>query len=251
MLNAGLNKLLTVAFFLGLVPSLALAQMASPCQPNQKGFALVELFTSEGCSSCPPADKLLAEIANTASKQNLPVYVISMHVDYWNQLGWRDPFSSRQFSQRQRQYAALSKENRVYTPQMIVNGEYRFVGSKSKEASAAISQSLANSTTSKLSIKLDGDQLSYEVEGIPSNAVLNVALIQPKATQSVPRGENANRTLEHINVARWFKTYPLKSATGVASVSKQQAADEVTELIAYVQVPSSGKILAVAIMSIN
>lgn len=246
MSNVGFKKLFVAVFLFGLMPSFVLAQIDSPGQPNQKGFALVELFTSEGCSSCPPADKLLAAIDKTAGEQNLPIYVISMHVDYWNQLGWRDPFSSSQFSQRQRQYAALSKENRVYTPQMIVNGEYRFVGSRSKEAFASISQSLANPTTAKLSIKLDGDQLSYEVEGMPADAVLNVALIQPVATQSVPRGENANRTLEHTNVARWFKTYSIESDRGKFVISKEHLTEEVEELIAYVQSSETGQIVAVA-----
>ena len=95
---------------------------------------VVELFTSEGCSSCPPADKLLEKLRSD------DVLVLSFHVDYWNQLGWRDPFSSPEYTIRQRQYAGLFKLDQVYTPQMIVGGETEFVGSNSKLATAAISK---------------------------------------------------------------------------------------------------------------
>ena len=92
-------------------------------QPQVAGFALVELFTSEGCSSCPSADQNLMRLVDEASKKKLPVYALSFHVDYWNRLGWTDPYSSKAFTDRQRTYAQVMKSDRVYTPQMIVNGK--------------------------------------------------------------------------------------------------------------------------------
>lgn len=220
------------------------------------GFALVELFTSEGCSSCPPADRLLAEIDRKAQESNLPVYVISMHVDYWNRLGWLDPFSTEQFTDRQRRYAALLGGSQVYTPQMIVNGTQRFVGSRAKEASQALSKALATPAKASLSIKVIGNQLSYETHGVPKGAVLNVAFVQPFVTQAVPRGENANRQLEHTNVARLLETYPLrsasaKSASATVKFDRSRIGAEATKLIAYVQVVETGEILAAASISLS
>src|ERR1700730_14813133 len=92
-----------------------------------KGFAVVELFTSEGCSSCPPADELVARIQKENNDQ--PVYILAFHVDYWNNLGWKDSFSSSAFSKRQNQYADWLNLRSVYTPQVILNGRKEFVGS--------------------------------------------------------------------------------------------------------------------------
>ena len=90
--------------------------------------AVIELFTSQGCSSCPSADQLLSQTINEAKKDGRKIFALSFHVDYWNRLGWADPFSTNEYSQRQRAYAAQLNDNSVYTPQMIVNGSRQFVG---------------------------------------------------------------------------------------------------------------------------
>src|SRR5215831_17181987 len=107
-------------------------------------FAVVELFTSEGCSSCPPADALLADLKSYANGTDKNIYVLSFHVDYWNRLGWRDPFSDAAYSARQTQYDQHFGSS-VYTPQMIVNGKQQFVGSEKKTASEAIAAALKDS----------------------------------------------------------------------------------------------------------
>ncbi|MCU1263294.1 MAG: hypothetical protein JWO80_6179, partial [Bryobacterales bacterium] len=112
-----------------MIPAALAAQTRTP--------VVVELFTSEGCSSCPPADKLLAEIERAQPVANAQVLVLSEHVDYWNRLGWRDPFSSVQFSQRQSDYSAAFQKDGVYTPQMVVDGRAEFVGSNAGDAKAA------------------------------------------------------------------------------------------------------------------
>jgi len=105
------------------------AMIQSPVMLHGQGFALVEHFTSQGCSSCPPADKLLSRLSEETYSGIDNVFFLSMHVDYWNRLGLVDPYSSYAFINRQKNYAAVLANDQVYTPQMIVNGETSFVGS--------------------------------------------------------------------------------------------------------------------------
>ena len=105
------------------------ADAAKGGEDAEPGFAVVELFTSEGCSSCPPADALLAEQVRDAREHGRPVYCLAFQVDYWNRLGWADPYSDAGFSRRQNDYAQAFQSDRVYTPQVVVNGTEEFVGS--------------------------------------------------------------------------------------------------------------------------
>src|SRR5436305_253879 len=114
---------------------------------NENGIAVVELFTSEGCSSCPPADELLSDLKTSMRGKN--IFLLAFHVDYWNYLGWNDRFSDAAFSKRQSHYADVLHAE-VYTPQMIVNGQKVFVGSKRSEAEDAIADALKNPTTIKI-----------------------------------------------------------------------------------------------------
>src|SRR5215471_1797760 len=117
--------------------------LASPPSPSraESGFAVVELFTSEGCSSCPPADAVLRDLSGA------DLYPLSFHVDYWNELGWVDPFSAVWATERQRTYARALGERGVYTPEMIVNGRDAFVGSDRAHAARSIDKALAKSTS--------------------------------------------------------------------------------------------------------
>lgn len=163
---------------------------------------LVELFTSEGCSSCPPADALLQQMDQSGS-----AIVLSEHVDYWNQLGWKDPYSAHQFSQRQSAYAGHFGLNSVYTPQMVVDGNQEFVGSDASQADQALQKARI---PDKISVrigpaKIDAGELSARVEadalaGKSGEMFLAVALDQ--AESQVERGENAGRKLTHAGVVR-------------------------------------------------
>ncbi|MEM8945809.1 MAG: DUF1223 domain-containing protein [Planctomycetota bacterium] len=225
---------------------------AEDCQP-QPSPVVVELFTSQGCSSCPPADKLLIGLAEIGEKHQLPVYCLSFHVDYWNSLGWRDPYSSEQFTKRQRQYAAAFQSNRVYTPQMIVGGEIEFVGSRGRDAQQAIQSALAAPATSTVTLEtsVSADRrtvsVSYAVHDSAPAEKLNIALVQNSASNEVPRGENSGRSLAHVHVVRVFRTIDLQKPTGVLDLDLPEGLSaEASSVVAYVQDQRSLRITGAA-----
>lgn len=199
-------------------------------------IAVVELFTSEGCSSCPPADRLLIDLAG---REDARLFPLAFHVDYWNRLGWTDPFSNEAYSARQRAYARAVGSGRVYTPQMIVNGATEFVGSRRAQAERALQQALREdaSTTVALtaSVKDRDVDVSYAVTDAPEGAVLHLALVQRQAEQDIPRGENAGRTLAHANVVRAFETVATGTGTQTLSLPRGLRAEN-TLVIGYAQV---------------
>lgn len=171
---------------------------------------LVELFTSEGCSSCPPADALLMHLDQVQPVAGAEVIALEWHVDYWNYIGWRDPFSSADYSARQSVYAASFGADGVYTPQMVVDGRAEFVGSAEDRARQAIARSAA---AAKPVIELGLAQaspvgkLTVRIPALP-NAAANetpeifLALTESGLRSNVSRGENAGRRLEHGGVVR-------------------------------------------------
>ena len=172
----------------------------------ENGLAIVELFTSEGCSSCPPADALLAAM----EAQNKELYVLGYHVDYWDRLGWKDPFSQAAFSDRQRQYAQNFHLESMYTPQAVVNGMEEFVGSDRQH----MVSSLEGKTLEELKVQLERKDiatltLSYALNN-KTPSYLQVALVQPQATTVVKGGENKGQTLTHVNIVRQLVTLETK-----------------------------------------
>src|ERR1700709_1958776 len=113
---------------------------SSKSMNGNDGFAVVELFTSEGCSSCPAADDVVAKVQN--ENNDKPVYILAYHVDYWNRLGWKDVFSDAAYSKRQNQYAAWLNLESIYTPQVVVNGNKEFVGSQESTLRSVIKDDL-------------------------------------------------------------------------------------------------------------
>lgn len=126
-----------------LIISITSFKSPSPFEP----VAVIELFTSQGCSSCPPADVLLSKTITDAKENGKKIFAISFHVDYWNRLGWTDPFSDKKYSDRQSAYADQLNPGQVYTPQMVVNGEKEFVGSDQKALNDALQHSLNTNAT--------------------------------------------------------------------------------------------------------
>ena len=170
---------------------------------------LVELFTSEGCSSCPPADALLSRLGRTQPVQGADAIVLEEHVDYWDRLGWKDPFSSEVATARQAEYGEAFGGNQVYTPQMIVDGRAQFVGNAEGAALRAIRTA---SQAAKPAVQLSwepGDVLAIKIEPLgqsgtqPDNqAELYLAVAENRLRSDVKRGENAGRALEHDGVSR-------------------------------------------------
>lgn len=179
------------------------AAPASVQQTANTNPSVVELFTSEGCSSCPSADRLVA----TAQKEfNDNTIVLSYHVDYWDRLGWKDPFSKSIYTDRQRQYAQHLNLESVYTPQAIVNGTLEFVGSNRTALWNAISnyKSTGNKIIETETPSINNQQLSvnYNYAALKSNENVVLELVLKSATIQVKRGENGGSTLSHINIVQ-------------------------------------------------
>jgi hypothetical protein len=216
-----------------------------------KGFAVVELFTSEGCSSCPPADQLVARIQQEDKDQ--PVYILAFHVDYWDRLGWKDAFSDTRYTQRQNRYASWLDLQSVYTPQIVVNGRKEFVGSQESTLRSAIDRGLDQTPAAQLTIgdvRLDQGKVywHYDVKNAAANSSLIVALVQRSATTDVKAGENSGRTLSHVQIVRNLSSTEVgMGAGGTGSLQLPQgltAGNE--ELIAFVQSDDNGQIVAAA-----
>jgi len=176
---------------------------------------LVELFTSEGCSSCPPADDLLIKLEKSQPVDDAEIIALSEHVDYWNRLGWTDPFSSSEFSERQSLYARVFRNDSIYTPQMVVDGHLEFVGSNSSKAHNAISKAAKNpkaniqiaQTQSKEASNKTAIQLNIHIQDLPAitsgdRAEILLAITEGGLQSSVSRGENAGRKIIHTAVVR-------------------------------------------------
>lgn len=187
---------------------------------DDNGIAVVELFTSEGCSSCPSADRVLTELDQAASKRKRRVFCLGFHVDYWNRLGWKDRFSDKAYTRRQRIYVAAMKLRSAYTPQMIVNGRTQFVGSNRRLAHKAVSDALTKKPTVDVGIQLRQTkksgplEVSYQVERRIRDWVVNVALVESGLSSRVTRGENRGRTLTHTNTVRVYRLQDLNDRNG-------------------------------------
>ncbi len=176
-----------------------------------RSAVLVELFTSEGCSSCPPADALLERLDRSQQTSGADLIVLSEHVDYWNDIGWKDPYSSHEYSERQSAYAAQFGLRSIYTPQMIVDGRFEFVVSDERRAREAIQNATKGMKTSvSISSSLSDDKtpiLHIETGPLPASSTTEsagifVAVADDSDESHVNGGENAGRTLKHVAVLR-------------------------------------------------
>lgn len=164
---------------------------------------LLELFTSEGCSSCPPAEVLLSKYDSEQPFGGAEVVTLAFHVDYWDDLGWKDPFASPLFTQRQQIYDRKFRTGEIYTPQMVIDGDIQFIGSREKDAKKAVTAALKQKK-GNLSVSMDGDTAKIEYSEMPvvEDATLFVAIAEDGLGSTVDAGENAGSTLSHVSVVR-------------------------------------------------
>ncbi len=242
---------------------------ASPPGDGPRTPVVVELFTSEGCSSCPPADALLARLEKTQPVSGAEVVALKEHVDYWNHLGWRDPYSSAAFSDRQRAYAWSFGSGSVYTPQMIVDGRAEFVGSQEGRARQAIARAAA---TPKAAVHLEwaaphagGNAVPLRVriaalgEVTPRDtAEVYLAITENGLHSDVARGENAGRRLDHFSVVRELKRIGQATPQAASAFAGEPVVAitggwkrENLRAVVLVQEKRSRRILAVAAIPVN
>ncbi|MBX7219975.1 MAG: DUF1223 domain-containing protein [Blastocatellia bacterium] len=233
----------------------------SPQRPSAPVPVVVELFTSEGCSSCPPADSLLEQLESSQPIANVEILPLAFHVDYWNELGWVDPFASRQFTERQRAYGETMGLRSIYTPQMVVDGKNEFVGGRRSDAFAAIVDA---SHLAKIRIDLSVPALKQNADlpvsiklaaptQIPAGRKFDLwlALTESKLHSNVLRGENGGRTLSHTGVVRklWQvgqvsidSSSPSAGFTQTISISPDWNPKNL-RLVAFLQEINSGRIV--------
>ena len=226
---------------------------------GKRAPVIVELFTSEGCSSCPPADGNLQMLAREQPVASADIIVLSLHVDYWNRLGWIDPFSSQQFSRRQSEYADFFKHNDVYTPQMIVDGTREFVGGDMRAALKQIADA-AGKDKGDVAIeigKIENNTVAVTVKtanlpkiGKGDTAIVLLAVTENNLNSNVTRGENDGRQLRHTAVVRSLQnigaaTDANNSLTASIALDKNWKRENLN-LVAFVQEVGERKIIGAA-----
>ena len=223
---------------------------ATTAAPTPATPVLIELFTSEGCSSCPPADAFLRALDSSQPIPGEQLIVLEEHVDYWDDQGWKDPFSSHDLTQRQADYDQRLGVQGPYTPEMIVDGAYEFVGNDRAKADAALKKAQSMQT---IAVRISGVtvadgklQAHIETDAVPAKADVMVAVVLDHAESQVLRGENGGHHLEHVAV--------VTSLSKVGKTEKQQPFSKDIRLsgksltqpfrvIAFLQEPGQGKIL--------
>lgn len=188
-------------FFHALV--FAASSMLASHTVAQDRPVVVELFTSQGCSSCPPADAFLHELAKRSD-----VIALALHVDYWDYIGWKDSFADPAYTQRQRGYARVQGERVVYTPQMMINGVEHAVGNRKREVSALVAKYANEAPVVAVSANLSGGTVLITLSDSRTSGDFNVHLVSyaPSSTVNIKRGENAGRTISYANVVTNWQT---------------------------------------------
>jgi hypothetical protein len=220
-----------------LLLSLGLALAVLPVQAGERPI-VVELFTSEGCSSCPPADALLAELAGRPD-----VLALSFHVDYWDRLGWKDPFSSREATERQNRYATLLDLATVYTPQIVIDGRWQAVGSDRADVERALGRARRDRQDVLVSLALDHGQAWVKVDAGSDGAVAILLIgFDRRHVTAVKRGENSGRTLAHVDVVRGIEEIA-RSGAGEIAVPIPWPCDRVAAVVQA----ADGRVLGVVV----
>ena len=210
--------------------------------PPDAGFALLELFTSEGCSSTPPAEAAVNRLLAT----NQPILALAFHVPYWDYLGWKDLYASDPNTARQQAYARALGHSNVYTPQVVLDGAGDLPWDDDRATQQAIAAAIAQPRPARVTLVRDGDaDVRYTVTGAPVGARLQLALVERGLRIPVTRGENAGHTLAHGPVVRDFQA--LAPGTGVASLHVPADVERAhAAVVAFVQDPVSMRLSGAA-----
>ncbi|MFN0133554.1 MAG: DUF1223 domain-containing protein [Phycisphaerales bacterium] len=226
MIGKYIACLLVLGLCLRAMGQPGVSALQGPARPGEetKGIAVVELFTSEGCSSCPPADELMSKINAAERKRGTGVILLTFHVDYWDRLGWPDRFGSADATKRQRDYAAAMRKESVYTPQVVVNGTTECIGSDEEKVYRAIRVArqtvAATEVTARATLEPDAKEtppkprtltIDYAAPTVPSGAVAWAFLVEDGLSTQVKAGENSGKTLRHDRVVRAMASEPARA----------------------------------------
>ena len=223
----------------------ALILLAAPLQAQQDQPVVVELFTSQGCSSCPAADEMLAELAERED-----IIALALHVDYWDYIGWKDPFGDPDHAERQRGYAAVGGRRSVYTPELIVQGQTDIVGAKPMKLMDAVEKHAEATPRVALAISRSGDAVQIEAEPLAAaSELMHVHMLRysPMERTKVTRGENAGNLMEHSNVVQDWQVLADWDGSAPLSLSAKAEGDlPVVVIIQRQEKGGPGAILAAA-----
>jgi len=237
------KNILLIIFSVFLIQSTLIAQKAP---------VVIELFTSQGCSSCPPADKLITEIEE--QYQGEEVYILSYHVDYWDYIGWKDPFGSKAFTEKQYDYASRFRSRSVYTPQAVINGREHFTGSDRNQLYSRLKH--YQTKAKKVDVQLTDVRqekhrvfVHYNLATLQDAKEITIAAVVKERTTIVKRGENRNRTLKNTHIVIAEETLDLNTAKGRVSLYIPDWVEDTDaiEIIAYATSPTAGVIGATAV----
>lgn len=216
--------------------------LAAPVAAQSTEGVVVELYTSQGCSSCPPADEFMAELATHEE-----VIALALHVDYWDYIGWEDSFAKAQFTERQKSYARAAKSRMIYTPQMIIGGVERVEGNEPESVVKLIGKHLAAVPTVRVTLERMGDQVRIGAVAdrpLPGGAVVHMVRYLPAAEVAIERGENAGRVVTYRNIVTEWKT--LADWPGQAPLEMMADAPGAEPVVVIVQEPGPASVLAAA-----
>ena len=216
--------------------------LAAPVQAQSTEGVVVELYTSQGCSSCPPADEFMAELATHEE-----VIALALHVDYWDYIGWEDSFAKAQFTERQKSYARAAKSRMIYTPQMIIGGVERVEGNEPESVVKLIGKHLAAVPEVRVTLERMGDQVRIGAVAdrpLPGGAVVQMVRYMPAAEVAIERGENAGRVVTYRNIVTEWKK--LADWPGQAPLEMMADAPGAEPVVVIVQEPGPASVLAAA-----
>ena len=227
-----MRSLLTLLSFVGLFnASQAVAQ---------NGPVVVELFTSQGCSSCPPADAMLHDLANRDG-----VIALALHVDYWDYIGWKDVFGRPEHSARQHAYARAAKAKTVYTPQMVIGGVDHVIGSRPMQVMDALQAHSRQGNPFDVNLTRRGDSVIINAApGMGGDYVVQLVRYTPEATVAIARGENAGRNLSYVNIVTSWEM--IGRWDGRSALAMQAVAAGENPIVVIVQSATNGPIVGAA-----